>query len=208
MSVLVDIIGSSFVSRLDNFIKANEQLWNFGLDPDFARVAVHGIGGLTVPNLQCHDTRLAWQTPDIVILHCGANDLSRDKRPSLNVAIDLHDYAQHLRHDFHVDHVVMCSALKCYSVKEDGTLKFGISEDIFNDKVSQLNVHLSYLFDSPSLHFWDLASLQGLYTSVTGIDWWDGVHLNLSGMKKYYRELCGAIVTYAKPLQADPAVNY
>ena len=202
MAVSVSIIGSSFTARFRSYV--NDPLCrsrrNLGLNNAFARVYTDGIPGLQVSGLPQFDTHLAYARPDIVIIHCGGNDLAH--KSSLTVAMDLYDFANHLVRDFGVEHVIVCSTLKRFSTNKDGTLKFGITPDQFAAKADDLNFRLANVFDDNHLHFWEMTSLHGPITSITGIGK-DGVHLSRDpGLKKYFREMRGIILRYGNRMHA------
>ena len=204
MAVRAKVIGSSFVTNLADYIADPQHgglLSNMQLDPDFATVEVSGVRGLRVHKLPTFKPDLETNTPDLVIMHCGGNDLA--KRDSLSVAVEMHDFASYLVEDLHVDKVVMLSTLKRFSVRSDGCLKYGIPENVFHAKAFDLNLRLSHLFDNNHMYFWDLRTLQGEQTCWTGLAE-DGVHLNEVGMKKYYREIRGAIIESAEEIHGTP----
>jgi hypothetical protein len=72
----------------------------------------------------------------------------------------------------------------------------GIQEEEFNEKIDHFNLRLSHFMEEPRQHFWDLSTLQGVFSGMDQIGG-DGVHLNSVGLRKYYRELRGIIVKYS-----------
>lgn len=209
MAVHVDIIGSSFVKRFDRFVHTRGQDGHF-VDParvnlgfayDAVRVRMNGVSGLTVQSLrQKYDPEFQKFIPDIVVCHAGGNDLAR--RDSLSVAADIFDFGELVTECYGVEHFIVCSTLRRYSTRADKSLKFGISEEDFALKAAELNLRLSHFFDSEKLHFWQLSTLMGPVTGPAAIDN-DGVHLNDTGLKKYFREIRGLILKYSNRLHAE-----
>ena len=199
------IIGSSFVNRLNTFISESRynqcRYENLRFKAGFAEVYIEGVGGLNASGLHhVYDYGFSTCPPDndIIVCHAGGNDLAW--RESLNVAVDLYDYATHVCEDFGVKHFVCCNVLNRYSVNGKGTLKFDVSEILFNQRAADLNQKLSLMFDTPSLHYWDLRSLEEPFY-ISGSD---GVHLTHEGMQPYLREMRGAVLKYSNRLRGSP----
>lgn len=203
-TIQICVIGSSFVKRLDDYTRQTfgaEKRKNLGLT-NSVRVRVLGRPGFNVADFErSFLPALLRDLPDVVICHAGGNDLA--KRSSADVAADIHAFGSLLTQKHGVKHFVICSTLMRYSKNNRGTLKFEISESDYQQKAGTLNTRLrSTMFVGSRLHFWELNSLSGKLIGPAAISR-DGVHLNQRAMKKYYREMRGAVLKFAGLVRAD-----
>lgn len=185
----VTIMGSSFVRRLsdDIFDRTNMEFYH---NYDFDEVMVKYVckGGWMVKDLERQADQVVHYWPDIVIIHCGGNDLCRNKRPE-TVASALLETADKIRQESGAKRVVVCEILKRQLGKYLRTTE---QVEQFNREAKIANSYLKHVApEFKDIKFW---RHRGLSNPTLGpvLDT-DGVHLNGRGQYKFYKSIRGAI---------------
>ena len=219
---VVLVLGHSFIERLKSTVDAKRTLANLGLRPGFARVKMAGFPGLTMLEGRAQfDRAIARYRPRVVMLQIGGNDINGkhgDRRPE-SIGSDVHDYAQSIRAQFpYVQRVVVFSVLSRFGkrkrvkvgkgkrrhtkVVNSEFLKYGMHQKVFEKHKKVLNNYMEVVLGAESengIHFWQLDSLDrpDVENVSRGFIGDDGVHLNDRGTSRYFREIRGAVITYA-----------
>lgn len=204
MTTKIIVLGHSFVDRLDNFLR-KEGTSHLALYPrGSVDVRIAGFPGARLcTRASDFDAEIKSFQPAVVILQVGGNDIGcRKVRPRPEtVGSFIHEYAMHVRNDFDcVQSVTVCSVLKRFGRGPQRTLRFGLRQTVYEQRRLILNQYLRVVIAAEdNLHFCHLSSLDKSLIARSFIGR-DGVHLNKSGMKRYFREVRGAAVRAIRSL--------
>ena len=199
------IYGHSFIRRLNYYLTQTKGSYhNLGLDFDLADVEWFSLGGLRADYAyyEYMDVLTQWK-PKILYLQLGSNDLCSVGASAQRVSDYIEAIAQ-LALSYGVEHVIVGST---FMRKGRGIPRFTPG---YNYKVSALNLINARRFaHNTNITFW---KHHGFKAPTKPVMCRDGVHLNRSGQKKYYRSVRGAILVALRrlnysfiPLWSGPA---
>ena len=186
MIKFVTILGHSFVSRLEQYIRyhadSNNNL-NLNLSvPDGVEVSFFGVGGATTDRIIKHKLSDIRLIPDVLILEIGTNDLA-DPTISPHDLVENIDVILHFLKQNGVRLTVVCQILPRKNIPP-------YTPD-FNRKVFQTNKILSKsLTHNNNAIFWQHRTL---HKPMDKIFCDDGVHLNSTGQNYLYQSYRTAI---------------
>lgn len=165
---------------------------NLRLDYERFRILCRAQGGLTLHRLihERSDLFTFGKTPDIVYIQVGGNDLA-SHLDAEHVATAVFSFANFLHHGLNIQFVIIGQLLRR---RPD---KVPIN---YNDKVFFTNMMLDKLCvdnDSQHIIFW---KHRGFWSELNYLDEVDGVHLNMEGLRKYFRSVRSAVLHAGKLL--------
>ena len=183
-------VGSSHVKRFQSYCgtlgsyRTSADLFRIS---DLAPVNFFGISGGTVSN-SCH-LRLIQEAvkqyrPLFVIVQLGGNDL--DNREDI-VDLVIHKlvaFLTQLRQQFDLRKITVIRLLPRENTRH-------VNKEDYNKRVIQANTLLKCLCHESGLSYWRLRG----FTNSTQAIFLDGVHLNSSGMHKYFRQIRGILLS-------------
>lgn len=208
MTFKISIVGSSFIRRLNEAVTGGHDeafKQNFNLD---AVDSVNYVcrGGWKVQSVLEHMDSINRQTPDVVILQIGSNDLGKDRCP-LSIADSILDLAETIRSQTSARFVVVCQCLpreKGRYLRTDGQVRR------YNDDAKKANDFLKVVSaDRSGVCYWKHKGLSrgpdqpAMRRAFGHFICSDGVHLSSRGQYKYYKSLRGAIKHAVNILQGQ-----
>lgn len=186
--------GHSFISRLKDFINANQDNYSLSLnlDPNEFLFTYSGKPGGRVAHLYS-DVCLASCTPNIVVLQIGSYDLCNSNISPEEVASAIIQYIEYLSNVIHVQHVIVMQIL--HRLPPSVPVRYFVDIPLFNQKVDETNYILRQ-YISGNRHFVTSGKHKGLYEQAALQQALspDGVHLNEDGYCKYFRNIRAAII--------------
>lgn len=186
-SVLV--IGSSHVNRLQQYINNLPASDNFNLN-GHDTVFLFGISGGRIKN---NNHCLSWEneiirvSPNRVLVQIGGNDL------------DCGDADFSLAEEIILRIISVCSIyLSRHNVEHATVMQLiprirtrNCTVDKYNNLVRHANTFLKEQIKSvPGLHYWNISGVKNTTVNI----FQDGVHFNQIGLRRYYRNVRGAII--------------
>ena len=190
-TVRVSLVGHSFIRRLRDAIRHKADLAfldDFGLQN--VRLDFVCKGGWKILDIQDNLPSIITQSPNIVLLQCGTNDLCSLSDPH-TVADTILGTAKMIRDASHAHTVVVCQIL--HRNKVDTRYLTSVEElTKFNNNVDKANAFLKAVSAGyEGIKFW---KHKGLCKKCDIFLCPDGVHLSAKGQFKYYKSLRGAVV--------------
>ena len=182
------IIGSSHVNRFEKFVK-EQGLENFNIESN-VDVRFCGISGGKITST-AHVNRLSraieLQRPEFVIVQIGGNDIDSTDMGNDNVEcvmLRLVNLCELFSSKYKLTRVFINQLLPRSKTRN-------ISTDLYNEYVHQANKVLKReAMPRESIVYWKLKG----FSHPTETVFADGVHMNQSGFRKYYRHIRGAIL--------------
>ena len=187
------VLGHSFVSRLEQALSSPGHPYchpNFDLDQ--CTVEFFADGGWTIGDkpekLEPLKDRVrpVFQASrfDAVVVHLGDNDCCSRELSPLGLASLLDDFPEWLMAEFKVSFVYICHLFarpkpRC------------VTPEMYEDRRSLVNSYLETLLDTECKKIWKHKRVS---ESPHEMFINDGCHLNVVGMKKYYKSIRQAII--------------
>ncbi len=185
------ILGDSFVSRLDSYLY-NHSVRNFNLYYAGHRVFCYGRGGLKIGDLfSCEIFDVIEQiSPTVVLLEVGSNDLDNGYMPTSTLLQDLSNFSMTLKNTYGVSVVaVMCLFFRTTVSRGDWA-----NVDALNDAIYDFNVRCKTMsMYAPFRHWHHVGLVSNWWQYISG----DGVHLNATGLHKFYKSVRSAIIHFS-----------
>ncbi|KAK6183278.1 hypothetical protein SNE40_010787 [Patella caerulea] len=195
MSVL--LVGSSHVQRLGEHVATKCRLHNFNIQE--CNVKCVGISGgqiMKSGHTRLLENSIKFHAPSHVIVHIGGNDLhSREYGSAEPAVLELMDklilLIATMVKRYNIKQAVICQLLPRFRTRIVPVDRYNKLVTLFNRKLKEsvMPFHIKY---------WNL---KGLSNSPNV--YYDGVHLNATGLHKYYRNLRGAILHCLKQSKCD-----
>lgn len=185
------LVGHSFFTRLDRAMASplhNYCVHNFGLDQ--CQVQFYAKGGLKIVDnidLLKSDLRARFATVhyDAVLVQLGDNDCCTSHFCPLGLASKLDDFGQWLINECGVKTVFICQLFSRPHPR-------GVTAVEFENRRTQANYYLQTLLEqSERVVYW---KHKRVFQSPHNLFLVDGCHLNVIGMKKYYKSVKQAII--------------
>ena len=191
------IIGHSFVRRLESYIGEDDARSNFGLSNSTHSVKFSGIGGARIPQLRRRMQIIADEKPNVVIVDIGTNDVYNRRASVHSLVHNLFNIVHMLHTTYGVKQVII---MEMFFRTSHG--RFGSRNPQFNVDVLEFNklckryveVHSCRL---RNIQFWHHVGLTNNWQQYIE----DGVHLNRSGLAKYYRSVRSAVIRFSSMAQ-------
>ena len=186
------LVGHSFVSRLEGALFSPNHPYcrpNFELEQ--CKVEFFGEGGWTVGDKPERLEHMQSKLRPVfrasrfaaVVIHLGDNDCCSPEFSPLGLASLLDDFAQWLVAEFGVRVVYVCQLFARPKPRY-------VSPEVYEQRRVKVNEYLETLLDTPIIKFW---RHKRVTESPMAIFDRDGCHLNVIGMKKYYKSMRQAI---------------
>ena len=196
----VVLIGDSFASRFHRYCRAPGFV-NGGLDPlRFSLSVVSRGGGALLGLVNDAAPRISEAHATKAILTLGGNDLDRPSCEPLQLAKDLLNIARHFVRVDGFSKVAICQLCYCYPPSGSrahtvAALKHPLRPG-YNVLVDAVNAELRRLISFfPAIHFW---KHRGMLLDYQSLVCDDGVHVNATGERLYFRSIRGAALFLSK----------
>ena len=195
----VVIVGHSFVSRLQTFVRSDSRMTNLRLDPRKYDVSFIGIPGASTrgrKSLQPALQGLGDRHADCVFIEIGSNDLCDENIEPRRLARDIVSLARFVSVGYEPKCVVIGSILP----------REGPRWESYNQRVVATNRCLSVLaMSEPGIHYW---RHRGFTRCAISPFSHDGVHPNLvQGMPKYVRSVRQAVLFFYFKTKTAPGIQ-
>ncbi|OWF43151.1 hypothetical protein KP79_PYT14829 [Mizuhopecten yessoensis] len=189
------VLGHSFISRLEQYVRKDERCWNVGLRSDMINMT--GFPGGTTSNLinrlQRGDIMAGKRT---VCLQIGGNCLSRPENTPDVVVRNIANLVGILETEYGVQCVVVSELFRRLKTRQH---KKDVCVDIYNTRITQTNSLLRDVisqlpgcgFWTHGAHIWNEFELYGA----------DGVHFK--DMKPYFKYMKGCVLLALRMLNGD-----
>ena len=200
----VRIVGHSFVTRLQQFIRRNPGLSaNMNLRPDQCSITFSGNPGGTIPRLRRDQLpAIRGSSPDIVVLQIGSNDLCDMSISPQTVLDSILDLVASIHNSANVHRVVVMQLLHRHEPRSRIRRRHSISDfNVYNSRVDFVNTGLMHFLRAhPFASFgkqtglWNPTQLEAALSD-------DGTHLNnFVGHRKYFNNVRAAIIAALRHL--------
>ena len=180
-------IGDSHVKRFGAYIgnrRASSELFDI---VNLPQVDFFGISGGAVNNSRHLETILAavqHYRPTCLIVHLGGNDLDCSDVTVDSVIYKLVAFLTQIRRQFNINHITVLRFMPRERTRH-------IDPHAYNARVVRANAILKNQCGQVGLIYWRMKGFTNSRNNIFS----DGVHLNSLGMKKYFRQLRGILLS-------------
>lgn len=189
-------LGHSFTVRLSHWCQQQGK-HNLGLDPKCQSVHFHGKGGKLVSQLHLDIPAVVSLHPQLVCIDIATNDLDSQAVQPHVLARQVFHFAQLLVSQHNVSAVVIMEVLFRTQTGKFGTTsqnKFTLAANKYNNVIKSLVS--SHPAQARQVHFWHHKGLVKQWEQYIK----DGVHLNSTGMAKYFTSYRRCIIRHSNKL--------
>lgn len=186
MSLL--FIGSSHIKRLESYIKRIDPVSPFSVRD--VSIQFHGISGgrlCSSSHVNSFDRTISNLKPNALIIHIGGNDLDQpgmDIEGAIIIALRLVALCKQFVVKYNLQKIICVQLMARSNTRH-------VNVQIYNDLVIAFNRQLkSELSSCSNVIYWRLKGIKNTGDNL----YQDGVHFNEIGLKKYYKNLRGAVL--------------